>query len=363
MTRFLHTQYTGRRQAAASTWRGARGRPAASAPTRGSPSFAPPWTELRAAARARSRRPLPPRARARPRAAWPSSILAEDLRHDRQVALKVLLAGARRPRRRRALPPRDQLAARLQHPHILPVHDSGEAGRASSGSPCPTSRARSLRERLRRERQLPLDDALRIAREAARALDYAHRHGVVHRDIKPENILLTTDGAAGGRLRHRPGARRGDDSAHPDRARRRHAGLHEPRAGGRRAGARRPHRRLLARLRALRDAGRRAAVHRATAQAIIAKRLTRAGRRACGRRADVPEAVDDALRRALAPVPRRTGSPPPPSSSGRCRKHRRDRRRDLPAAGDRAVARAVPAPLPRLAGARAGAGVALTAGL
>jgi eukaryotic-like serine/threonine-protein kinase len=119
--------------------------------------------------------------------------LAQDLRHDRPVALKVLLpelAATLGPERfQREI----RLAARLQHPHILTVHDSGEAG-GRLWFTMPFVEGESLRDRLRRERQLPVEDALRIAREAAAALDYAHRHGVVHRDIKPENILLTADG-------------------------------------------------------------------------------------------------------------------------------------------------------------------------
>ena len=71
----------------------------------------------------------------------------------------------------------------------------------------------SLRDRLTRERQLPVEDAVRIAREVADALDYAHRQGVVHRDIKPENILLAGRAGAGRRLRHRPRARRGGRGA------------------------------------------------------------------------------------------------------------------------------------------------------
>ena len=120
--------------------------------------------------------------------------LARDLRHDRPVALKVLhreLAaslGAERFLRE------VRLAARLQHPHILTVLDSGEI--AISGEPpllwftMPFIRGESLRDRLNRETQLPVEDALRIAREAADALGYAHQEGVIHRDIKPENILL-----------------------------------------------------------------------------------------------------------------------------------------------------------------------------
>ena len=119
--------------------------------------------------------------------------LAHDLRHDRPVALKVLhpeLAAALGPERfQREI----QFAARLQHPHILTVLDSGEAA-GQLWFTMPFVEGESLRDRLRRERQLPLDDALRIAREAAHALDYAHQHGIVHRDIKPENILLTGDG-------------------------------------------------------------------------------------------------------------------------------------------------------------------------
>ncbi|HET7621144.1 MAG TPA: protein kinase [Gemmatimonadaceae bacterium] len=116
--------------------------------------------------------------------------LAHDVRHDRSVALKVLhpdLANALGPERfQREI----KLAARLQHPHILTVYDSGEdAGQLWFTMPFVDGE--TLRERLTREKQLSIDDAVRIAREAADALDYAHRHGVIHRDIKPENILLS----------------------------------------------------------------------------------------------------------------------------------------------------------------------------
>ena len=120
--------------------------------------------------------------------------LAQDLRHKRPVALKVLhqeLAQTLGPERfQREI----DTVARLQHPHILTVHDSGE----TSGQlwfTMPFVEGESLRDRLRREQQLPLDVALRIATDAARALQYAHEHGVIHRDIKPENLLLTTDGS------------------------------------------------------------------------------------------------------------------------------------------------------------------------
>ncbi|MDP3774415.1 MAG: serine/threonine-protein kinase, partial [Gemmatimonadales bacterium] len=120
--------------------------------------------------------------------------LARDLRHDRHVALKVLrpelaaiLGGERFLKEIR-------LTANLQHPHILPLHDSGEA-EGIVYYVMPFVEGESLRDRLAREKQLPVEDAVRIATEVAGALDYAHRHGVVHRDIKPENILLH-DGSA-----------------------------------------------------------------------------------------------------------------------------------------------------------------------
>jgi serine/threonine-protein kinase len=120
--------------------------------------------------------------------------LARDLKHGRPVALKVLhpeLAASLGPERfQREI----RFAARLQHPHILTVLDSGEAA-GQLWFTMPFVEGESLRERLRRDRQLPVDDAVGIAREAARALDYAHQHGVIHRDIKPENILLTRDGS------------------------------------------------------------------------------------------------------------------------------------------------------------------------
>jgi serine/threonine-protein kinase len=125
--------------------------------------------------------------------------LAHDLRHDRPVALKVLepdLAAALGPERfQREI----RVAARLQHPHILTVYDSGEVAPDHEGPrllwfTMPYVEGESLRDRLRREHQLSIDDAIRITREAASGLDYAHRHGIVHRDVKPENVLLTSDG-------------------------------------------------------------------------------------------------------------------------------------------------------------------------
>ena len=115
--------------------------------------------------------------------------LARDLRHDRMVALKVM-----RPELLAVIGAQRFLAeikttASLQHPHILPLHDSGEVD-GTVFYVMPYVEGESLRDRLQRDRQLPVEFAVRIAREVAGALDYAHRRGVIHRDIKPENILL-----------------------------------------------------------------------------------------------------------------------------------------------------------------------------
>lgn len=116
--------------------------------------------------------------------------LAHDIRHKRSVALKVLhpeLANTLGPERfRREI----ETVARLQHPHILTVHDSGESA-GHLWFTMPYVEGESLRDRVRRERQLPIGDALQITREVADALGYAHRQYVIHRDIKPENILLS----------------------------------------------------------------------------------------------------------------------------------------------------------------------------
>jgi serine/threonine protein kinase len=115
--------------------------------------------------------------------------LAEDLKHQRRVAIKVL-----RPELAAALGAERFLreittTANLRHPHILPLYDSGDAD-GSLFYVMPYVEGESLRDRLDREKQLPLDDALQIAGEVADALSYAHSSGVIHRDIKPENILL-----------------------------------------------------------------------------------------------------------------------------------------------------------------------------
>ena len=115
--------------------------------------------------------------------------LAEDLKHDRKVAIKVLkpelaaVLGAER------FVQEIKTTAALSHPHILPLFDSGEAD-SFLYYVMPYIEGETIRDRLNRETQLSVDEAVRITREIADALDYAHRHGVVHRDIKPENLLL-----------------------------------------------------------------------------------------------------------------------------------------------------------------------------
>jgi eukaryotic-like serine/threonine-protein kinase len=116
--------------------------------------------------------------------------LAKDLKHDREVAIKVLLPDlgmALGPERfRREI----QLATKISHPHILALYDSGETPDHLLYYVMPFIPGESLRARLDRERQISVDEAVQITIEVASALDYAHRQGIIHRDIKPENILL-----------------------------------------------------------------------------------------------------------------------------------------------------------------------------
>ncbi len=121
--------------------------------------------------------------------------LAHDLKHDRPVALKVLHAGLSAVLGAERFLREIRTAARLQHPHILTVFDSGAAGSRGVEEllwyTMPYVEGESLRDRLTREGRLPLEEAATLAREVAEALDYAHERGVVHRDVKPENIMLS----------------------------------------------------------------------------------------------------------------------------------------------------------------------------
>jgi serine/threonine-protein kinase len=228
--------------------------------------------------------------------------LAQDLRHDRPVALKVLLpelAATLGPERfQREI----KLAARLQHPHILTVHDSGEAA-GRLWFTMPFVEGESLRDRLRRERQLPVDDALRIATEAARALDYAHHHGVVHRDIKPENIMLTGDGST---LVADFGIARALDSMDDGLTQTGFsvgtpAYMSPEQAAGDKALDARTDVYSLASVLYEMLAGE-APYTGPTAQAIMAKRLSEPAPSVRASRPTVPPAVDEAIRKALAPV-------------------------------------------------------------
>jgi serine/threonine-protein kinase len=227
--------------------------------------------------------------------------LARDIKHGRPVALKVLrpaLAVTMGPDRfRREI----TTAARLQHPHILSVHDSGET-EGLLWYTMPYVRGESLRDRLKRERRLPLAEALRITAEAGRALDYAHREGVIHRDIKPENILLTLDGdtlvADFGIARALGGS---------DESRLTQAGLAlgtpaymaPEQATGERTADARTDQYSLAIVCYEMLAGR-PPFEGATGAAVIAQRFTAPPPSVKVERRDVPEAADRALRRALA---------------------------------------------------------------
>ncbi|MGH9260270.1 MAG: serine/threonine-protein kinase, partial [Acidimicrobiales bacterium] len=119
--------------------------------------------------------------------------LAEDLKHGRPVAIKVLrpelAALVGEPAR---FLTEIRIAARLNHPHILPLHDSGDCDGVLFYV-TPFMGCESLRGRLAREPQLPIDEALRITQAVAAALDYAHAQGVIHRDIKPSNVIVTSE--------------------------------------------------------------------------------------------------------------------------------------------------------------------------
>ena len=187
--------------------------------------------------------------------------LAHDLKHDRKVALKVLkpelaaVIGAER------FLAEIKTTANLQHPHILAALRQ-RTGRRHVFYAMPFVEGESLRDRLSREKQLPVDTALRIATEIADALRLCARHGVVHRDIKPENILVHGGHALVADFGISLAASNTADAPHRNRDEPRYADVHESRASDRRSRDRRTQRRLLSGGGALRDARRRCAVCR-----------------------------------------------------------------------------------------------------
>jgi eukaryotic-like serine/threonine-protein kinase len=230
--------------------------------------------------------------------------LAQDLRHDRPVALKVLHPDLARTLGPERFQREIKLAARLQHPHILTVHDSGEAA-GQLWFTMPFVEGESLRDRLRRERQLPVEAALRITTEAARALEYAHGHGIIHRDIKPENLLLTRDGST---LVADFGIARALGAAGDDRLTETGLAVGTPAymspeqaAGDKGLDARTDVYSLAAVLYEM-LAGQPPYVG-ATTQALMVKRLSEPPPSIRAVRPNVSEGIDLAIRKALAPVP------------------------------------------------------------
>ena len=227
--------------------------------------------------------------------------LADDLRHDRQVAIKILrpeiceLLGIERFSREIAI------AARLSHPHILPLHDSGIA-EGLHYYVMPFVRGESLREKLRREVQLSVDDAIGIVRQAASALDHAHAQGLVHRDIKPENILLHEGVAMVADFGIAVTVSPGDRITSASVALGTPAYMSPEQAAGESALDARSDQYALACVLYELLAGE-PPYTGPTAQAIMAKRFTDPVPSIRRVRPAVPPAVDRALRRALSPVP------------------------------------------------------------
>ena len=254
--------------------------------------------------------------------------LADDQKHGRQVAVKALHAEVAQLIGRERFEREIEIAAGLSHPHILPLHDSGEVKSEDGDEPSflyfitPFAAGESLRDRLFRERRLAPDEAVRLGKEIALALDYAHRRGVVHLDIKPGNILLHEGHAViadFGIARAISSA--GDSAQSRDDALARSTPLlgtpsyMSPEQALGLPRRRWPQRRVLARLRALRDADRRAAVREPDVRRCRGhgkgERLTRSGdasacraARACGRRAS----GDGAVSRRAVPNRRRPGA-------------------------------------------------------
>jgi tRNA A-37 threonylcarbamoyl transferase component Bud32 len=161
-----------------------------------------------------------------------SVYLAHDVRHDRRVALKVLRAELAAVIGAERFLAEIRTTAKLQHPGILPLFDSGEAA-GQLFYVMPFVDGETLRQRLERERQLPVTDAVRIAAEVGDALAYAHEHQIIHRDIKPENILLQSGRPVVADFGIALAARGGRESADANRSLARHAAIHVARTGRR----------------------------------------------------------------------------------------------------------------------------------
>jgi non-specific serine/threonine protein kinase len=232
-----------------------------------------------------------------------SVYLAHDLKHRRTVAIKVLTsqiaAAVGTVRFLREI----EIAARLVHPHILPLFDSGAAG-DQLFYVMPHVEGGSLRARLQHDAPLPLDDALRLAREVAGALGHAHGQGFIHRDIKPENILLS-DGMALvadfgiARVMSASGAERvtGTGVALGN------ASLHEPRAGAGHRERRRTRRSLQPGVCAVRDVGRRAAVQGTRDDGALATLHRNGAGRSASSDLAFPDAIERVIAKALAKAP------------------------------------------------------------
>ena len=229
--------------------------------------------------------------------------LATDLKHARNVALKVLkpelaaVVGAER------FLAEIKTTANLTHPHILPLHDSGEAD-GFLFYVMPYVEGDTLRDRIDREKQLPVDDAAHIATDMAEALDYAHRQGVIHRDIKPANVLMLEGKPVILGLRHRVGrwgsGRRASDGDGPELG---DSALHVARTGNGGSERRSTDGHLRARMCSVRNVGGRASVHGPNAQAVLGQIITSEAISATEKRASIPSNVDAAIRKALEKLP------------------------------------------------------------